>query len=82
MVTAGMEFWSDGEGFFDRLGEITAPALIAGGDHDASFPLINQVVLAESIRNATVAVYPDSGHGFHMQHIDAFCAAIDEFPDG
>lgn len=81
-MTAGAEYWADGEGIFERLSEITAAVLIGAGDDDVCFPMINQVVMLEEIPSATLAVYPDSGHGFHMQYVDAYCAAIDQFLEG
>lgn len=80
-LKAQMQFWRNEEGLFARLSEIAHPVLIGAGDHDLSFPAINQVVLLESLPAATLAVYPDSGHGFHMQNTAAFCAAIDAFLD-
>lgn len=78
-VGAMMGSYRDGEGLLARLGKITSPVLIAGGDHDLSFPALNPVVLLQSLKSATLALYPDAGHGFHMQDTKEFVAAIGAF---
>jgi non-heme chloroperoxidase len=45
-----------------RLGEIVAPTLILWGEQDALLPREEQERRAEVIPNATLEVYPDTGH--------------------
>ncbi|RUX25273.1 alpha/beta hydrolase [Mesorhizobium sp. M7A.F.Ca.US.011.01.1.1] len=52
---------------------------VANGDRDGSFPVIDSVVLAREIPDARLAVYPDSGHGFHFQYPEPFAADLVEF---
>ncbi len=46
----------------DRLGEIGAPTLILWGERDALLPHEEQERRAEAIPDATLLVYPDTGH--------------------
>jgi non-heme chloroperoxidase len=46
----------------DRLGEIEAPTLILWGERDALLPREEQERRAEAIPDATLRVYPDTGH--------------------
>ena len=48
-----------------RLGEIKAPTLIMWGEQDPLFPREEQERLAGAIPNATLKVYPGTGHAVH-----------------
>ena len=48
-----------------RLGEIGAPTLILWGEHDALLPREEQEWRAATIPNATLKVYPETGHLAH-----------------
>jgi pimeloyl-ACP methyl ester carboxylesterase len=70
---AALVAWSQGKGSaFPRLGEITQPVLVANGHNDVMVPTINSFTMAQKIKNATLIVYPDSGHGFLFQYPGAF----------
>lgn len=71
-VTAGRAFFGNVNGRYERLPEITAPVLVANGDRDASFPIIDSVILAREIPDAQLVVYPDAGHAFHFQYAERF----------
>jgi pimeloyl-ACP methyl ester carboxylesterase len=45
-----------------RFGEIGAPTLILWGERDAVLPREEQERRAAAIPNATLRVYPDTGH--------------------
>ena len=78
-VTA-MIAWSRGNGSaFPRLGEITQPVLAANGNNDVMVPTINSYTMAQKIKNATLIVYPNSGHGFLFQDPETFCRHVLEF---
>ena len=64
------------------LSRITAPTLIANGDHDRMVPTSLSEDMHQRIPNSTVVIYPDAGHGgvFHryqefiptlLAHLDA-----------
>ena len=50
-----------------RLGEINAPTLIMWGEQDAVFPREEQDRLASTIPDATLRVYPATGHAVHWE---------------
>lgn len=60
--------------WYAQLKDITQPALIANGDQDRAFPVIDSVVLAREIPNGQLAIYPDAGHGFLFQYPERFAA--------
>ena len=60
-----------GTGFAD-LGHITQPTLVVNGVHDEMIPVRNSYRLSESLPNAMLLVYPDSGHGSLFQFHDSF----------
>ena len=45
-----------------RLGEIGAPTLILWGEQDALLPREEQELRAAAIPDATLRVYPETGH--------------------
>jgi non-heme chloroperoxidase len=50
-----------------RLGEINVPTLIFWGEHDAMFPREEVERLARTIPDATLKVYPETGHAVHWE---------------
>ena len=60
-----------GTGFAD-LGRITQPTLVVNGVRDEMIPVRNSYLLSESLPNAMLLVYPDSGHGSLFQCHDSF----------
>lgn len=77
---AGYQLWAGpGKGVADRLGEISTPTLVASGDSDVLAPVENARYIAEQIPDATLKVYPDSGHAFLFQLHEEFAADVNEF---
>lgn len=56
---------------WDRLGQITAPTLVAAGRYDGIAPLANSEAIAARIPGAQLRVY-EGGHGFFAQDLAAF----------
>lgn len=71
-ITAGTSFMANEGGWYERLPEIDTAVLVANGDRDAAFPVINSVILAREIPGAQLVIYPDAGHGFHFQYAERF----------
>ncbi len=71
-VAATTSFLRNEGGWYERLPEINTAVLVANGDRDASFPVINSVILAREIPGAQLVIYPDAGHGFHFQYAERF----------
>jgi non-heme chloroperoxidase len=51
-----------------RLGEIYVPTLILWGEQDAMFPREEEERLGSTIPDATLKVYPETGHAVHWEH--------------
>ena len=56
----------------DDLSAITAPVLVANGDHDLMVASELSADLAARLPNATLRIYPDSGHGGVFQYHHEF----------
>ncbi|MFM0477026.1 alpha/beta fold hydrolase [Paraburkholderia strydomiana] len=65
-----------------KLAKIAHPVLVTNGDNDIMIPTRNSFVLAEGLRNATLIVYPNSGHGALFQHASTYVAHVREFLQG
>jgi non-heme chloroperoxidase len=50
-----------------RLGQIRAPTLILYGDQDIFFTAAQEAELAARIPHSTLIVYPQTGHGTHVE---------------
>jgi pimeloyl-ACP methyl ester carboxylesterase len=63
----------------NRLAAITQPVLAANGENDIMVPTKNTELLGKHLPNATVKIYPDSGHGFLFQYPAEFAAEVNTF---
>jgi pimeloyl-ACP methyl ester carboxylesterase len=59
-------------GRYSQLKKIKHPVLIVNGQDDIMVPTINSFVLQQNIPNATLILYPDSGHGAIFQYPELF----------
>lgn len=66
-------------GYYDRLGELTLPVLVANGAHDVMINSYATYAMSQKLPNAKVALYSDAGHGFLFQHIEDFAHEVDRF---
>jgi non-heme chloroperoxidase len=62
-----------------ELHEIDVPTLILWGEQDALFPREEQERLAEAIPNATLKVYPETGHAVHWERPEWVVRDLEEF---
>ena len=62
-----------------RLESITAPTLVANGDHDIMVPTVNSFLLAGHLPDARLTIYPDANHGFLFQYPHEFAAEVNAF---
>lgn len=58
------------------LSHIRVPTLIANGDHDRMVPTALSHDMHVRIPDSTLIIYPDSGHGGVVQHVDEFALAV------
>jgi pimeloyl-ACP methyl ester carboxylesterase len=63
----------------NRLAAIEQPVLAANGENDIMVPTKNTELLGKHLPNATVKIYPDSGHGFLFQYPAEFAAEVNTF---
>lgn len=59
-----------------RLAAIKAPTLVANGDNDIMVPTANSYLLAGTIPNAELIIYPNANHGFLFQYPHEFAAEV------
>jgi pimeloyl-ACP methyl ester carboxylesterase len=57
---------------YARLKTIHQPTLVVNGKHDLLVPTINSYILQQHLPNATLIIYPDSGHGAIFQFSELF----------
>jgi pimeloyl-ACP methyl ester carboxylesterase len=57
---------------YSQLGKIVQPTLVVNGKHDLVVPTINSYILQQRLPNATLIIYPDSGHGGIFQFPEDF----------
>lgn len=57
---------------FSDLRRIQQPTLVVNGIHDEMIPVSNSYRLGESLPNAVLLTYPDSGHGSLFQFHESF----------
>lgn len=66
----------------DDLSVITQPVFVANGDNDLMVASSLSADMARRLPNATLTIYPDSGHGGVFQHHRAFVPAVLDFLAG
>jgi pimeloyl-ACP methyl ester carboxylesterase len=63
----------------DRLGEISAPALVTAGAQDRFVPLTLSLELAAGLTCSRLEVFEDTGHVHHFEEVDRFNALVEEW---
>ncbi len=58
------------------LSRITAPTLIANGDHDRMVPTSLSEDMHQRIPNSTLVIYPDAGHGGVLHRYQEFIPTL------
>jgi len=67
---------------YASLRRIEQPVLVVNGTDDIMVPTINSFILQQNIPNATLVIYPDSGHGAIFQYPELFVSQARLFLDG
>jgi pimeloyl-ACP methyl ester carboxylesterase len=57
---------------YASLKTIHQPTLVVNGKHDMLVPTINSYILQRHLPNATLIIYPGSGHGAIFQFSELF----------
>jgi pimeloyl-ACP methyl ester carboxylesterase len=68
-------------GRYAYLTGIKQSVMVVNGDNDIMVPTINSFILQQHIPNASLILYPDSGHGAIFQYSDLFVAHARLFLD-
>ncbi|UXR73623.1 MULTISPECIES: alpha/beta hydrolase [unclassified Staphylococcus] len=63
----------------DDLQYITQPTLIVNGDHDMQVPTVNSYHMNDKIKDSSVIIYPNAGHGSIFQYAEAFSQELINF---
>jgi pimeloyl-ACP methyl ester carboxylesterase len=71
-----------GKDRYVALKTIEQQTLVVNGKHDRLVPTINSYILQQHLPNATLIVYPDSGHGAIFQFSGDFVREANRFLDG
>jgi pimeloyl-ACP methyl ester carboxylesterase len=64
---------------YKALQAIKQTTLVVNGKHDLLVPTVNSYILQQHLPNATLTIYPDSGHGAIFQFADAFARETNRF---
>jgi pimeloyl-ACP methyl ester carboxylesterase len=64
---------------YKALQAIKQTTLVVNGKHDLLVPTVNSYILQQHLPNATLIIYPDSGHGAIFQFADAFVREAHRF---
>jgi pimeloyl-ACP methyl ester carboxylesterase len=67
---------------YAKLKHIRQPTLVVNGKEDVMVPTINSYILQQHLPDATLIVYPDSGHGAIFQFPDLFVRDASQFLNG
>ena len=63
----------------DDLSTIKVPVFVANGDHDLMVASEHSADMARRLPDATLKIYPNSGHGGVFQHHEKFVPQVLEF---
>ena len=63
----------------DRLGSLTMPSYVIGGERDILVPIWKQRDIAALIPGARLTVLPEAPHGLSLERAEEFNAAVLEF---
>jgi pimeloyl-ACP methyl ester carboxylesterase len=66
---------------YAQLKKIRQPVLVVNGKEDIMVPTINSYILQQQLPNATLIVFPDSGHGAIFQFPEIFVRHANFFLD-
>ena len=61
---------------YGQLKKIKQPVLVVNGQNDIMVPTINSFILQQHIPNATLILYPNSGHGTLFQYPELFVSHV------
>ncbi|MDA0241348.1 MAG: alpha/beta hydrolase [Proteobacteria bacterium] len=63
----------------DRLGDISVPTLVIGGDRDRTFPVEATAYVARHVQNGRLCILPGAAHSGHVEQPELFNKAVGDF---
>lgn len=66
----------------ERLGEISVPTLVIGGDRDRTFPVEATAHVARNVQNGRLCILPGAAHNGHVEQSVLFNQAVRDFLAG
>jgi len=79
MLSAASDVGTPETSLLNRAPDLKIPVLVANGVEDVMIPTYQSFALAQALPDATLIVYPDSGHAFMFQFPEAFAAEVNRF---
>lgn len=79
MLSAGSDVGTPETSLLTRAPQLNKRVLVANGVEDVMIPTYQSFALAQALPNATLIIYPDSGHAFMFQYPEAFASDVSEF---
>jgi pimeloyl-ACP methyl ester carboxylesterase len=79
MLSAASDVGTRETSLLNRAPDLTIPVLVANGVEDAMIPTYQSFALAQALPDATLILYPDSGHAFMFQFPEAFADTVNRF---
>lgn len=79
MLSAGSDVGAPETSLLRRAPGLDKPVLVANGVEDVMIPTFQSFALAQALPNARLVIYPDSGHAFMFQHVEAFAGEVERF---
>lgn len=78
-ISAARAIGSAGTSLLNRIGEIRQRTLVANGNDDIMTPTYASYAMFQTIPDARLRLYPDSGHGFLFQYPQEFARDVLDF---
>lgn len=78
-LASAMALQDPASSLLPRLADIRQPVLVANGRRDTMVPTYASYAMAQRLPQATLVVYPDSGHGFLFQYPERFAHDVLRF---
>lgn len=79
MLSAASDVGTPETSLLNRAPDLKIPVLVANGVEDAMIPTYQSFALAQALPDATLILYPDSGHAFMFQFPEAFADTVNRF---
>ncbi len=74
--------WNEaGGGSLAQLAQLAIPVLVANGREDVMISVESSILMAQSLPDAQLLIFPHAGHGFLFQYAEIFAGYLEVFLD-